>query len=69
MIIEIFLQSEITLICTYLPPTSTDAHYNELLSSITSLSDNQDIIIVGDFNLPDVNWVNTDRHFPVHFSN
>ena len=56
MIIEITLQSNITLICTYFPPSSTDAHYNKLLSTIVSLSDNQDIIIVGDLNLPDINW-------------
>ena len=40
----------------YRLPNSTDQHNSSLLSYLNSLDYSKNIIIIGDMNLPDVNW-------------
>ena len=46
------------ILCTvYVPPNSTDDYQVSLLNYLTELSSSSaHVIIVGDFNLPDINW-------------
>ena len=54
--IEILLNPKLMLVCVYIPPSYSTIYMNAVLSAIFSLPDNCDIIIVGDFNCPDINW-------------
>ena len=41
----------------YVPPTSSDSYQLSLMSYLTELlSLSENVILVGDFNLPDINW-------------
>ena len=52
-----FLNGPITLCTVYVPPNSGDDYYKTLLSYLAHVSSSADsIILVGDFNLPDVCW-------------
>ena len=47
-----------TAVCViYIPPSSPDAHYGNLFTFLSSLrSTSEDLLILGDFNLPDIDW-------------
>lgn len=41
----------------YVPPNPHDAYYDSLFDYITGIANMSDtIILIGDFNFPDVNW-------------
>ena len=42
--------------CVYLPPSSSTSHYASLFKCIDSLPSPSHIILLGDFNISDVNW-------------
>ena len=54
------LKRKIYCICVYRSTALSDAQINLLLTELKKLPINDDsgLIIVGDFNLPDVNWFN-----------
>ena len=54
--VEISLDPKVILVCVYISPSSSDAHLGVILDAISSLPDNCDILITGDFNCPDINW-------------
>ena len=54
--IEILLNPKLILVCVYIPPSCSIVYMNAVLSAISSLPDDCDIIIAGDFNCPDINW-------------
>ena len=59
--IEILAVSVLTnpdfIICPlYIPPNSTDDYFISLFSFIRNLGLNKKVIIIGDFNFPDINW-------------
>ena len=55
--VEISLDPKVILVCVYISPSSSDAHLGVILDAISSLPDNCDILITGDFNCPDINWL------------
>ena len=50
------VESRVILTCTYIQPSCTDEYFDQLLTCIHSLPDGQDLLVVGNFNLPDINW-------------
>jgi len=61
IIVKVSLQSlSIFVTCSYIPPGSDSIIYEHHLSainSVLSLFSNRDLLIVlGDFNLPDISW-------------
>ncbi len=54
--IEISTKPTVLLCCVYVPPNSPNDYYTNIISSLRSLSTSNHIIILGDFNTPDINW-------------
>ena len=50
------IESRILLTCIYVQTNCTEEYFDQLLTCIRSLPDGQDLLVVGDFNLPDINW-------------
>ena len=57
--VRLNLHNPITLSCVYLPTSQNDSYINVIISNLTEvIQSNQstDIIVVGDFNFPDIQW-------------
>ena len=55
--VRIELNVPISLCTVYIPPTPSDLYIDSLLSYLADfISSSEHVIIVGDFNLPDINW-------------
>ena len=55
--IFIFKQGENTvLLCTYRPPSCLDFNGLEYLEQIGHKFYNSNVVLVGDFNMPDIDW-------------
>jgi hypothetical protein len=53
------------LVCaTYLPPNQSAAYHTKLLHFLNSLSSHNNLIILGDFNSPDINWSSLTANSP-----
>ena len=50
------IESRTILTCIYVQPNCTEEYFAQLLFCIRSLPDDQDLLVVGDFNLPDIDW-------------
>jgi len=63
------LSNPLTIGCIYLPPNAESNHTTHLCSYLSDNLDLQnttqhDIILVGDFNFPDINWATLSAHSP-----
>ena len=61
--IEAHLVPNLMLLCVFFPPDSSDCVFFEFISTVQRLVydyPEYDIIITGDFNLPDVDWYTLD---------
>ena len=56
LVIELDLKPKIAICCIYLPPSCPDAVFNASMVHLYALPRECDIIVVGDFNTPDINW-------------
>lgn len=56
IVVEIHLPPPIIVCCIYIPPASLESYLQDVLHSLHSLTYIKDTIIVGDFNVPDINW-------------
>lgn len=56
--VELCLTPKVLICCLYIPPTSSPVYLQNVLSTLESLSTEYDIIVTGDFNVPDINWHN-----------
>ena len=56
VIVEVHLVPKILICFVYAPPQFTQQLWLELLCQLNFLNYNCDIIIIGDFNCPDINW-------------
>ena len=57
--VRLELRKPITLSCVYLPPGPSDTFTKDMISNLTQIVQSNpltDIIILGDFNLPDIHW-------------
>ena len=61
--INLMLPSPITFCVTYVPPNSTAVYYDSLFNFLLHLYHISDkMIIVGDFNFPDIDWDTLSGH-------
>ena len=56
ILVQLEILPRILVCCVYNPPSSSDDHFNRLLDLIHSLPVHGDVLILGDFNVPDVDW-------------
>lgn len=58
---------DVNIVCTYRSPASTDEHDGIVRSELDKLpiGDTDQVILVGDFNLPDVCWSNRTVRGPI----
>jgi len=66
------LSNPLTIGCIYLPPNAESNHTTHLCSYLSDNLDLQnttqhDIIQVGDFNFPDINWATLSAHSSTSF--
>ena len=57
--VRLNLHKTTILSCVYLPPNSSDSCMNDTISNLTQVIESNpsaDTILVGDFNLPDIQW-------------
>ena len=55
---ELALVPKVLLSCLYIPPASSEQYLLQVLDFIDSLCTDDDIILTGEFNAPDINWLN-----------
>ena len=64
--IKLNLKDQITVCVTYVPPNSTTTYYDNLFSFLYNLlNDSGKLIVLGDFNFPDIDWDTLSGHSPV----
>ena len=56
------LRPKLTLVCVYAPPNASNDYHNHILEAITQLPCKTDVIILGDFKVPDINWGTLTAH-------
>ena len=44
------------IVCMFIPPSCREAYQQEAIHYLNSLSTDRDIIVLGDFNAPDIDW-------------
>ena len=69
--VKVFLNSgDVNIVCLYRSPSSTEGHDIAVRSELHKLpiSDIDQVILVGDFNLPDVCWSNGTVRGPIDTS-
>ena len=55
--IELIINPSTILCCLYIPPNNSKDYYDETLQYLRSLPSNMDLILLGDLNAPDINWL------------
>ena len=66
LLVQVFTKHPIILCLIYNPPNANDEYHQQLLKFLHSLSTYScEVILMGDFNIPDVNWTLSGSH---HFS-
>ena len=64
--VRLNLPNPITVCVIYAPPNSTSIYYETLFTFISNLSKTSGkLIILGDFNFPDINWDSLSGHSPI----
>ena len=66
--IELYTLPRTLVYCLYNPPGSSDLYNQEIINFIHTLPVENDIILVGDFNVPDVNWLSFSANSPFAIS-
>ena len=56
IVIKLTLHPDTFICCTYVPPSSPTSYYENLIHSLHSLPSSSHFILLGDFNITDVNW-------------
>ena len=59
--VNLLLRKPITLCCIYIPPCTDDLLLSEVIQYFSTLINSyprNSLVLVGDFNLPDINWDN-----------
>ncbi len=56
IIVVELIQAKCIVCSVYLPPTVNLSTFTDTLSFLSHLASDQNILIIGDFNLPDINW-------------
>ena len=57
--VKLNLHKPIIISCIYIPPCPSESYMNDIISNLTHIvqsNSSTDIIIIGDFNLPDIYW-------------
>jgi len=50
------LGTNLTVTLLYIPPNADQSYFSRLQSLIGTDNSNEDLILLGDFNLPNINW-------------
>lgn len=64
IVVNVYTRPPILLCCLYIPPASTEVYLQEVIASLSGLPSQRDLIIVGDFNAPDINWLTLTAESP-----
>ena len=57
VVVQLLTSPPITLCCIYIPPSCSPDYFSSCLSALTDIiTHHENVIILGDFNLPDINW-------------
>ena len=54
--VEINLSPKLLVVCLYIPPNCSYDYQHKVLTSLQLLPTDCDVILTGDFNVPDINW-------------
>ena len=65
VVVQLLTSPPITLCCTYIPPSCSPDYFSSCISALTTImTHHQNVIILGDFNLPDIDWSCLTSHSP-----
>ena len=56
IVVEIDSSRPIVVCVLYVPPNANDLYHQHISDVLHSLPPNKDLMIIGDFNLPDIDW-------------
>ena len=62
--VEISVIPAVILCCVYIPPNCHDRSFLDYINSIGCINYGMDVVILGDFNAPDVNWSSLSASTP-----
>ena len=62
--VEISVIPAVILCCVYIPPNCHDRSFLDYINSIGCINYRMDVVILGDFNAPDVNWSSLSASTP-----
>ena len=54
--VAIEISQNIIVLCTYVSPSCSDYYFESVLQSILLLPENARLLVLGDFNAPDISW-------------
>ena len=61
---NVILIPKLVVCCVYVPPNSADDYQCSLLSYLEKLPRDSDLVLLGDFNAPDVEWSSFIANLP-----
>ena len=65
VVVQIQTSPPITLCCTYILPSCSSEYFSSCLNALSNImSQHHNVIILGDFNLPDIDWPCLTSHSP-----
>ena len=56
LVVQLNVVPSILVCCIYIPPTCSEQHFNDFLNFTHMLPADRDLLLVSNFNAPDINW-------------
>ena len=56
VVVEIDCGMPLIVCVLYIPPAASDLYYQHLSNELSALPFNSDLMVLGDFNFPDIDW-------------
>ena len=66
--VELDLSPKLFITCLYVPPNCSNSYQQEVLNYLSTLDNDNNTILLGDFNIPEINWSTLNATSPFSHS-